>query len=245
MNVQSLKGLLLGASAVALLYTPLPSPAQTTGASPSQASGAMMPVYQPPLRGTTAGGRIGGGSRGTGEKSITLSVLAPEHPGLTVNPQPRLYWYLSDTVDVAIEVTVVNKHGVDPLLEVALAPPLEGGIHSLDLAQHGVRLEPGVRYEWFVALVVDEKQRSSDIVAGGEIELVGLAAGLPRKVADAGEAGGAGVYAGAGIWYDAIDSASLRVAQSPADALARAQRAALLDQVGLQHVAAFDRSWKP
>ena len=224
MNLHSLKGLLLGAGAATLLSISLPLPAQTTAASPSQAPSSM-PVYQPPLRGTTAGGRIGGGTRGTGEQTVTMSVLAPEHPGLTVTPQPRLYWYLSDSIDIPAEITVVDRRSTDPLLEMSVTAPIRAGIHVLDLGQQGIRLEPGVRYEWFVALIVDENQRSNDIVAGGEIELVAPAADLASRVSAAGEAGAA-VYAGAGVWYDAVDAVSMRVARRPADAVAREQRAA-------------------
>jgi hypothetical protein len=174
-----------------------------------------------------------------------MSVLAPEHPGLTVSAQPRLYWYLSDTVNIPAELTVVDKRRTDPLLEITMAAPIQAGIHTLDLGRQGVRLEPGVRYEWFVALIVDGEQRSNDIVAGGEIEFVAPAADLERKVANDGEDGGAAVYAGAGIWYDAIDALSMLVARSPADSAHREHRAALLDQVGLENVAAYDRSGKP
>ncbi len=244
MHLISLKRLLLGVSAATLLSVPLTSPSQTTGATPSQTTVAI-PVYQPPLRGTTAGGRIGGGTRGTGEQSVTMSVLAPEHPGLTVSAQPRLYWYLSDTVNIPAELTVVDKRRTDPLLELTIAAPIQAGIHTLDLGRQGVRLEPGVRYEWFVALVVDGEQRSNDIVAGGEIEFVAPEADLERKVANAGEDGGAGVYAGAGIWYDAIDALSMLVERSPAESAHREHRAALLEQVGLENVAAYDRRGKP
>jgi hypothetical protein len=41
------------------------------------------------------------------------------------------------------------------------------------------------------------------------------------------------VLAGAGIWYDALTFLSERIEADPGDALARAQRAALLKQVGL------------
>jgi hypothetical protein len=236
MNLISLKGLLLSFSAVTLLNAPLASQSQTTVATP---------VYQPPLRGTTAGGRIGGGTRGTGEQSVTMSVLAPEHLGLTVSTQPRLYWYLSDTVNVPAELTVVDKHNADPLIELIITPPIQAGIHTLNLARQGVRLEPGIQYEWFVALVIDGQQRSHDIVAGGEIEFVTPAAGLERKLAGAGQDGQAGIYAGAGIWYDAVNAVSMLVERSPADAAHREHRAALLDQVGLEQAAAYDRGAKP
>jgi hypothetical protein len=236
MNVTLLKTLLLSVAAVTLVSLPGVVLSQTTAATP---------VYQPPLRGTTAGGRIGGGTRGAGEQSITMSVLAPEHPGLTVSAQPRLYWYLSETVDVAAELTVVDRRSADPLLELTVAAPIQRGIHALDLERQGVRLEPGVRYEWYVALVVDPQQRSSDIVAGGEIELVSPAADLERNLAGAGEDSRPAVYAGAGIWYDAIDAVSLLVARNPGDSARREQRAALLDQVGLEQAAAYDRGDKP
>jgi hypothetical protein len=235
MHVMSIKTLLLGVAAATLVSLPMPVLSQTT---------ATTPVYKPPLRGTTAGGRIGGGTRGTGEQSITMSVLAPEHPGLTVSAQPRLYWYLSENVDIPAEFTVVDRHSADPILELSVAAPMQRGIHALDLEQQGVRLEPGVRYEWFVALVVDPQQRSNDIVAGGEIEFVSPDADLEGNLASAGEDSGPAIYAGAGIWYDAIDAASLLVARNPADAARREQRAALLDQVGLDQAAAYDRPGK-
>jgi Flp pilus assembly protein TadD len=49
------------------------------------------------------------------------------------------------------------------------------------------------------------------------------------------------VYAQAGYFYDAIDAVSKLIARNPTDAGLRAQRAALLEQVGLAKVAAADR----
>ncbi|MDX1433395.1 MAG: hypothetical protein R3286_13210, partial [Gammaproteobacteria bacterium] len=49
---------------------------------------ASLPVYQPPFRGSTEGGRVGGGTRGLGNQPLTLDVLAPDHTGLTVSEQP-------------------------------------------------------------------------------------------------------------------------------------------------------------
>lgn len=49
------------------------------------------------------------------------------------------------------------------------------------------------------------------------------------------------VYAENGIWYDAIASVSTRIEAAPSDPELRAQRAALLQQVGLSDVADFDR----
>jgi hypothetical protein len=47
-------------------------------------------------------------------------------------------------------------------------------------------------------------------------------------------------YAEAGLWYDAIDCISDLIESNPNDSLLRKQRAYLLNQINLPHVAEFD-----
>ena len=77
------------------------------------------PVYKPPLRGAP-GGRVAGGTRGTGDEALTLSVLAPDHTALTVQEQPSLYWSLSKPSPYPIELTVIDHQAIQPLLETRL-----------------------------------------------------------------------------------------------------------------------------
>ena len=201
-----------------------------------------LPVYRPPLRGTTAEGRIGGGSRGAGERAFTLSVLAPDHIGLTMGEQPTLYWFVSKTITKPLEFTLVHHQRTEPLLQLEFAPPIEPGFHAVPLMRHGVRLEPSVAYEWFVALVVDADQRSGDIVAGGEIRRVHAPADFLTRINAAAERARPGIYAQAGYWYEAVDSLSDLIGRNPLESNLKAQRAALLEQVGLSQAAAYDRS---
>jgi hypothetical protein len=196
--------------------------------------------YLPPSRGAPAS-RVGGGSRGTGLVASELDVLVPEHTGLTSRSQPTLYWYLSEPVDARLDVTVIDDTKIDPLLEQVIGIPETGGIQSLDLATVGTTLEPGIEYRWFVSLTTDEKQRSSDIVTSGTIKFIKPDAALENRIAGADELAMARIYAEDGIWYDAIDSLSRAIQQNPGDSGLRAQRAALLDQVGLTTVAEYDR----
>jgi hypothetical protein len=53
------------------------------------------------------------------------------------------------------------------------------------------------------------------------------------------------VYAQHGVWYDAIAALSSQIDATPEDPTLREQRAALLDQVGLSEVAAYDRRGLP
>ncbi len=183
--------------------------------------------YKPPLRGAPAT-RVGGGTRSVGSRSFTVSVLAPNETGFTTRDTPTIYWYVSEPVESPVEVTLTTteplKDATPPALEITLQPPISKGVHALRLADHGVVLKPGVEYQWFVAVVGNPAQRSSDIIAGGAI----------KRLAEAD-------YAKDGLWYDTIDQLSRRISANPADLRLRQQRAALLDQVGLREAAAFDR----
>ena len=52
----------------------------------------------------------------------------------------------------------------------------------------------------------------------------------------------AALYAGAGLWYDAVDELSRQISAQPQNRALRESRASLLEQVGLAEVAASDRA---
>ena len=126
-------------------------------------------LYQPPrgLGAPSAGRRVGGGTRGTNKSVPILSVLAPDHTGLTVREQPDLYWFASDVVTNPVELTLTLEKGDTPLLEKRLPVPTKAGIQRVRLSDYGVKLIPGERYSWSIALVLDPKRRSKDIIAVG------------------------------------------------------------------------------
>ena len=199
------------------------------------------PVYKPPTRGAP-GGRLGGGTRGR-EQTFTLSVLAPTHTGLTVQEQPVLYWYLSKPLTSAIEFTVIGD-GIKPITETTLKPPFEAGVQRLRLADFGVHLSPGKQYRWFVALVVDPKRRSKDILAGGSIERSEFSQSGTGKLSRAGKEEAARIYAEEGFWYDAVAAITELIEKAPKDISLREQRASLLQQVGLSEISEYDLSVK-
>lgn len=205
------------------------------------ASGARSdaPAYKPPLRGAP-GGRLGGGTRGSGDDSLFLSALAPDHTGMTAQEQPSLYWYLSGPTKYAIEFTLIEAKAQKPLVETRITQAVQPGVQAIRLADHNVRLKTGVQYQWFVALVPDPEQRSKDIIAGAEIERVDLEPGVRTKLEQAGKPNAPSVYAEAGLWYDALSALADLIATKPGDSLYHRQRAALLSQVGLKEVAAYE-----
>ena len=215
---------------------------KTTGADSKKVSTAdATPVYKPPLRGSP-GGRVGGGTRGASlEAPVSLSVLVPDHVGLTLQSQPSLYWFISRKPAQPIEFTITEKDAIKPLVEARLSPLEKPGIQCIRLADHGIQLRPNVLYKWFVAVITDTDRRSRDILSGGMIEVVAASPELSTKINQAPKAQQPFVLAEEGFWYDALAGVSDRIAGAPKDLSLRKQRAALLEQVGLNEAAEFDR----
>lgn len=193
-------------------------------------------VYKPPLRGAPAV-RIDGGSRGSGVSLICLTVLAPDHTGLTVQEQPSLFWYQSKPADVPFELTLLEDKKPHPILDVKLPDSHNAGIQRLKLSDYHVTLSPGVEYEWVVALVVDPDSRSRDVIASGCIERVVPSDELLARLTSVSKANLPEIYAEEGIWYDALEAVSDLLDAQPDNALWRAERADLLQQAGATNAA--------
>jgi len=189
-------------------------------------------VYKPPLRGAPAT-RVGGGTRNPETAGLVLYVLAPEHTGLTTREQPTLYWFISKPARARIEITLIDGVSVQPLLETAIEDVAKSGFQSLNLADHGIRLKPGVDYQWSVAVVRNPAQRSSDVVASGGITLQDADTVLQERVAGAAENAKVSIYAESGYWYDALMSLGKRIDADPRNGGLQRMRAELLKQVGL------------
>lgn len=228
---------LLGTLALAAL----PAMAQEGG---SAGAGASKITFKVPLRGAPKM-RVGGGVRSIDSLDVALSVLAPEESGLTTSSSPTLYWYLSETVTDPVEIAVTDitslQAAAEPLIEVSLPAPVASGIHGFDLSERAVALKAGVEYQWIVAVVRDPEQRSKDVIAGGTVIYTAASDELRDRLSQHGQTQPAVVLAEAGIWYDAVDALSRRIAQNPGDRESRNLRAQLLEQVGLSEAAAYDR----
>ena len=168
---------------------------------------------------------------------FVLSALVPADSGLTISEQPALYWFISGATTLPVEVTISDPRAVQPLLETRLPGPVQPGVHRIKLADHGVRLAPGVAYQWSVTVISDVNRRSRDILAGGVIERVEAPTGLREKLAQTPPSEQLPfIYAEAGLWYDALASISDLIEIRPNDAQLRKERSALLTQVGLPEI---------
>ena len=210
--------------------------ATTQSAQDKSAEISNKQAYVPPPRGTTRN-RVGGGTRGGVVDAVRLLVLAPDHTGRSSVEQPVVYWYVSRPIATRIELTLVDQAKIEPVLELKVNKPQRAGIQAFDLGAHNVRLTPGVEYQWSVAVVLDAKQRSQDILASGTMQFDPPAPELAAQVAAASARSRPGIYAGAGYWYDAIDALNRLIEAAPADRELADYRRELLTQIGLSEIA--------
>ncbi len=210
----------------------MPSVLAADQPSKQNSNSAQAIAYRPPLRGAPLS-RVGGGTRSLQAKDLEVEVLAPEHIGFSADPQPTLFWYASRAIDVPVEFTLNIPGVAEPVAELRLRGPFAPGFHRVDTKALGVTLNPGVDYEWFIAVVFDEAQRSSDVAAGAGIRYVVADAAVSGSLNGKSSVPAAAVFAEAGYWYDALTAL-----EQPGDTEASAQRAELLRQVGLTQAAA-------
>lgn len=189
--------------------------------------------------------RSGSGAAGEAGEPLVVATLTPRHRALTFEPSPTLLWFVSRPASVRQELALIDRRTRLPVLTVDLPAPVEAGIQSLDLAEHGVVLEPGVDYRWIVALVNDPDRRARDTVASGEIRRAVPSEALAASLREAPAAELGHRLARAGAWIDALAWISRQIERHPEEARLRHLRADLLEDVGLHEAARRDRRADP
>jgi hypothetical protein len=160
--------------------------------------------------------------------------IAPTHTGLSSVPEPTLYIYFSSPWPQPVRLTLTAEGEWSQLLRTEISGPEKPGWLAIKLADHGVQLQPGIRYEWVATLVdLSSKERSSDSVASAFVSYQPLSQDMQARVRAADRP--ASVYAAAGYFYDAIH------ALSQGTRAVRSKRATLLSQVDLQIVVDDDK----
>jgi len=170
-------------------------------------------------------------------------VLAPPKLAHSLSPQPTLYWYVSGASHVPVRLTLLDVEAAspEPLLELDLGAVPAAGVYATSLTKHGVRLKPGHRYEWSVALEVNREAYSEEPVAKTIFATAEADPALLPKLAGAPPLARIEALAAAGYWYDALDLLAQQIAADDRSQPWRELSATLLEQARLQQVAAFAR----
>jgi hypothetical protein len=156
--------------------------------------------------------------------------LAPDHVGLTVHAYPSLFWYIDTSPSPGLEVvfTLMEEDGIEPLVERKLASPKRAGIQRVRLDRFGVKLRPGVLYEWSIALVSNDAMQPQVAVTAGFIRRV------TSESTQLGASRNGAAYAQAGLWYDALGAFGDAIAADPNKRELRSMRNSLLSQAKLE-----------
>ncbi len=161
--------------------------------------------------------------------------IAPTHTGLSGESAPTLYVYFSSPWPQPVRLTLTAEGEWTQLLRAEIPGPGKAGWLPIRLVDHGVRLQPGVRYDWVVTLVdLSSSERSADSVASASVIYQPWPEDIQARIRAAAQPS-ASVYAAAGYFYDAIHVLSQGTRTE------RSARAALLSQVDLPMVADYDK----
>jgi hypothetical protein len=186
-------------------------------------------LYTPPIDISFPKGRKGGGHRGS------LLVLAPDHPGQTVQGAPTLYWYTAQAIQApASAILTIQDMAGGPVSDIALQLPIQTGIQRVRLADHGVHLVPGALYKWTVTFFPASQNRFVREKSYGRLKCVAPSDTLEAQLRQARPADVPGIYAAAGLWYDAMAALSERLEAAPHDTALLEQWGSLLEQGGLK-----------
>ena len=182
------------------------------------------------------------------EKIKLPAIIAPLAPqsttGLTVTAQPTLYWYMSSEWQYEMGFTLNEFGASEPLLErniqqeTQCQPHLQGDfICHLNLADYNVQLQPNREYEWFIFIVFDVEQRTSDWLASAAIRYE-----LPSKPLSLEQTSALSRYRGyqsTGFWYDDLAQLMTPIQNQPPNATFLTAADHLLEQEQMSIVAEY------
>lgn len=197
--------------------------------------------YTPPFMGSSSSPSrlVGMALRGSLD-DIVLSVLTPEHTGLSVKAQPDLYWYTSTPTSKPfkfVEFVLNSEHEIEPILRENLPHVTKAGIQKLSLSDFKIKLEPEVEYTWVISLVPDPASRTLDIVTSGKIKYVAPDSQLQKTVSTTIAVQQPYVFAKTGYWYDALAGIIKQTKKNPKQYAPREKLVSLLKQVELDQIA--------
>jgi hypothetical protein len=189
---------------------------------------------QPGLRNRGAPtGRIGAATRTgvDGESDQTLNLVAPQVGiGLSSTPQPTLCYLLSKPIDRSFRFFMSLRNQSKPVADLLLhrLPPA-ARLGVVRLRDENVRLVANQLYVWSVAIQVDPREPSRDLVASALVQYRPIDPAVATDVSQAVSQRDYARLGARGYWYDAVTLAEESRAQDDGAGLKRVLQALDLD----------------
>ena len=184
--------------------------------------------------------RTGGGSRGSCSPPgrSPLTALVPNNSlGLTLSGSPSFWFYIPYTLssDQLIEFVLKNEHDNIIYTTKSVGAGIAPGITSLHLPSDVV-LEIDSNYEWYFLVYCDAHNLERFVYVNGVIRRVERP-DLESRLASTPSQDHAGLYAGEGIWYDALTQLVEQYRSTTWDDQLSGNWLNFLQSVGLEHLA--------
>ncbi|MBD0388771.1 MAG: DUF928 domain-containing protein [Nostoc sp. C3-bin3] len=160
----------------------------------------------------------GGTTRGCSGGGMALTALASRnYVGRTIYQHPTFAWFVPpDSASKPMQFTIYEWVSDGKPKEVRkMSLQSSPGIMKLSpFSDNEQGLQPGKEYSWQVVIHCDPDNPSGDLVSEATIEVVGMPAAVQSELNRAvNSVEKANIYAGAGLWYNALDEA-LKLAQA-------------------------------
>jgi len=195
--------------------------------------------FKPPNRGTpppTAGGATRGNSCVPNNKK-PISLIPKDRLGLTFSANPTFYWHIPSSPAKAAKFLILTGDDVDVVYEATLPLPAKSGIMSYTLPKNAPSLEIGKRYHWFLTLECNPSDPGVNPIAEGWTERIAPNVALLKQVEKLDLRTRASLYAGRGIWHEAVTTLAGLRRINPKDTGAIEGWNELLKSVGLSAIA--------
>jgi Domain of Unknown Function (DUF928) len=188
------------------------------------------------------GNRESGANRSgacTNDETGLVALLPDNNVATTYEAYPPIFAYFPNSTAQYAEFALYEE-GSNELVYGALFDVTgRSGLVTLDLPNQATLtpLQVGQRYYWYLTLICNVQDRSSDLTVQGNFERLAADGTLTQQVQSASLGQRPFIYAQAGLWPETIESLLAASRANPNDATARGNLSDLLRSVGLNSVA--------
>lgn len=184
---------------------------------------------------TRSGGSIDVGCQSSSEP---MTALVPAtNRGMSTAERPTFFYYLPKTSQ-PLEFALLDEND-DLIYRTEFAPNKIPGVVSINLSTlaGAPPLEIGKNYHWFMSIICDRQDRSTDIYVNGWIQRIEPEPALKRELQKATPKERVSLYAVNGIWHDALKTLYETRQSNPNNQVVAEEWVDLLKSVGLGAIA--------
>ncbi|KAF3888456.1 MULTISPECIES: DUF928 domain-containing protein [Nostocales] len=181
-----------------------------------------------PGRRVAAGARVNNSCLSVNKQ---LTAIVPQsNIGLTTVANPVFFFYIpSQTSNATLELLVQDEN--KRFFKQTYKPSGKAGFVELPLTV--TSLDVGKEYRWFLSVICNPTERSSDKVVRGSIKRIQPEPQLMAKIKNATTQERVALYAQAGIWQDSLATLAQLLFSHPDDAQLKADWETLLTAEGV------------